>query len=209
MTPLSAPWRAALEEAWTAYQEDSLPIGACVADASGKVLARGRNRLGDERRVDGVIGGHDLAHAEINALLALQSTPRPDCYGWTVYTTVEPCPQCAGAVVMSGVRGLSYAAPDPWAGCAELLTTHPYMVGKKMRVERAPEALIRACLVLIVHALMEEGKPIMGEVVGSFAARHPAEVGRAAQLHETGTLQDLRECRAGLDEVLAALTRRV
>ena len=40
MTPFSAPWRAALEEAWTAYTEDSLPIGASIADEHGTVLIR-------------------------------------------------------------------------------------------------------------------------------------------------------------------------
>ncbi len=202
---MSAPWRAALEDAWTAYTENSLPIGACVADASGRVLARGRNRLGEERRVAGVIGGHDLAHAEINALLALESVPRPDCRTWTVYTTVEPCPQCAGAVTMSGIRGLSYAAPDPWAGCADLLTEYPYMVRKGMRVSRAPAEVVRASLLLMVHALLAEGRPVMSEIVGSFTTLYPAEVERAAHLLKGGTLLALRERRAGLDAVLAAL----
>ncbi|WP_407539635.1 nucleoside deaminase [Deinococcus radiomollis] len=203
---LPAPWRAALEEAWTAYTEDSLPIGACVADASGTVLARGRNRLGEARKVDGVIGGHDLGHAEINALLALKGTPRPDCYGWTVYTTVEPCPQCAGAVTMSGVRGLSYAAPDPWAGCADLLTTHPYMVRKGMLVGRAPADIVRVSLLLMLHGLWGDGRrPGADVLIDSFAAQHPAEVERAGQLLEAGTLLNLRARRAGLDEVLATL----
>ncbi|WP_407571210.1 nucleoside deaminase [Deinococcus altitudinis] len=206
MTALPAPWRAALEEAWTASLEGSLPIGACVADAQGRVLALGRNRLGEARTVDGVIGGHDLAHAEINALLALESVPRPDSYGWTVYTTVEPCPQCAGAVTMSGVRGLSYAAPDPWAGCADLLTAHPYMARKGMRVERAPAEVIRASLLLLVHALLEEGGQLGSDVMlDSFAALHPAEVERAGQLLKAGTLFKLRGRRAALDEVLTIL----
>ena len=205
MNAFASPWQAALEEAWAAYCEHSLPIGACVADASGTVLARGCNRLGERRSVAGVIGGHDLAHAEINALLALESVPRPDCRTWTVYTTVEPCPQCAGAVTMSGIRGLSFAAPDPWAGCAELLTTHPYMVGKGMQVRRAPADVVRVSLILMVHALLEEEQPVMSEIVASFAALHPAEVERAGQLLKAGTLLELRERRAGLDEVLDVL----
>ena len=65
MTLLSAPWRAALEEAWTAYCEGSYAIGACIADEHGTVLARGRNRLGEARQVSGTgmggfIAGHDL-----------------------------------------------------------------------------------------------------------------------------------------------------
>ena len=61
------------------------------------MLARGRNRLGEARQVSGssetgFIAGHDLGHAEINVLLGLQVKLYPDCYGWTVYTTVESCP---------------------------------------------------------------------------------------------------------------------
>jgi len=206
VNPLSAPWRAALEEAWTASLEGSLPIGACVADRQGRVLGLGRNRLGEPRRVDGVIGGHDLAHAEINALLALPGVPRPDGRAWTVYTTVEPCPQCAGAVTMSGIRGLSYAAPDPWAGCADLLTAHPYMTRKGMRVERAPDEVIQASLLLLLHALLEDGsKPGSDVVLDSFTAGHPAEVERAEHLYAAGTLLRLRERTAGLDEALAVL----
>ena len=131
--------------------------------------------------------------------------PRPDCRTWTVYTTVEPCPQCAGAVTMSGIRGLSFAAPDPWAGCAELLTTHPYMVGKGMQVRRAPADVVRVSLILMVHALLEEEQPVMSEIVASFVALHPAEVERAGQLLRAGTVLELRERCAGLDEVLGVL----
>ena len=191
MNAFASPWQAALEEAWAAYCEHSLPIGACVADASGTVLARGRNRLGERRSVAGVIGGHDLAHAEINALLALESVPRPDCRTWTVYTTVEPCPQCAGAVTMSGIRGLSFAAPDPWAGCAELLTTHPYMVGKGMQVRRAPADVVRVSLILMVHALLEEEQPdICAQPVAAQAAALEPVVTQPAARIEPAPLAD-------------------
>lgn len=184
VTDLSrSPWRTALEEAWTASCEGSLPIGACVADASGQVLARGRNRLGEARGVAGVISGHDLAHAEINALLTLPAVPRPECRDWTVYTTVEPCPQCAGAVTMSGIRGLSYAAPDPWAGSADLLSEYPYMVSKGMRVGRAPDDVIRVALVLLVHAFIEEQHhTAVDGALHRFTTDYPAETQRAAQL---------------------------
>ena len=42
---LADPWRVCLEEAWTAYCAGSVPIGACITDATGSVLARGRNRI--------------------------------------------------------------------------------------------------------------------------------------------------------------------
>lgn len=214
MTPptesaLSAPWRAALEEAWTAYCEGSYAIGACNADKHGTVLARGRNRLGEARQVSGTalggfIAGHDLGHAEINALLDLQIKLHPECYDWTVYTTVEPCPQCAGAVAMSSIRGLSYAAPDPWAGAADILTGHRYVSRKGMRVGRAPEEVQSAALRMVLTCFLESGHHASGEFMQCF---QPFETDlRAARiLTDAGTLRQLSARRAGLDEVLSAL----
>ncbi|OLV19952.1 nucleoside deaminase [Deinococcus marmoris] len=204
---LSPGWHAALAEAWEAYLHGSYPIGACVVDADGQVIARGRNRLGEPRGVDGgFIAGHDLAHAEINALLNLAATPRPECYGWTVLTTVEPCPQCAGAIAMSGVRGMDYAAPDPWAGCTRLLTDDPYVSGKQMRVGRAPEDVQRLALRLKAHALWEEERAV-GErpVLDSFAAQYSEDVAFAGRLYQSGQLLALRERQGRLQEALELL----
>ncbi|GGL03087.1 nucleoside deaminase [Deinococcus radiotolerans] len=202
----SPGWLAALSEAWAAYCAGSLPIGACVLDEQGQVIARGRNRLGEPRGVAGVISGHDLAHAEINALLALKDTPRPDCYGWTVLTTVQPCPQCAGAIAMSGLRGVAYAAADPWAGCTHLLTHDPYVSRKRIRVERAPADVQLVALRLMLHALLDEGRvPGERDVLDSFEAAHPQDLLFTAALHESGTLTDLRERSAPLPEALAVL----
>ncbi len=72
-TRLSVPWRACVELAWEAYQAGSLPIGAVVADAEGKVLSRGRNRIHEGSGEDGHLFGHKLAHAELNALVTLDN----------------------------------------------------------------------------------------------------------------------------------------
>jgi tRNA(Arg) A34 adenosine deaminase TadA len=212
VTALSAPWRAALEEAWTAYCEGSYAIGACIADEQGTVLSRGRNRLGEARQVHGTAGsgfvaGHDLAHAEINALLDLQVKRQPECYGWTVYTTVEPCPQCAGAVAMSSIRGLSYAAPDPWAGAADILTDHRYVSRKGIRVSRAPADLQSAALRLVLTCFLESGHQADGPFIQSFEA-HAEDLNAARTLVAAGTLARLRERRACLDEVLEVLRHR-
>ncbi|WP_233218660.1 nucleoside deaminase [Deinococcus arcticus] len=204
-TAHAAGWHAALAEAWTAYLHGSYPIGAVIVDTGGQVLARGRNRLGEERQVDGVISGHDLAHAEINALLNLPGTPRPECHGWTLLTTVEPCPQCAGAMAMSGLRAVAYAAPDPWGGCTRLLTDDPYVRNKGIRVGRAPQAVQRLALRLMVHAIVEEQPGKRGAVLRSFAGAHPDDVTVAEALYTTGTLLALRDRRAPLTEALAVL----
>lgn len=204
---LTAGWRAALEEAWEAYLRGSYPIGACVVDADGVVIARGRNRLGEPRGVEGgVISGHDLAHAEINALLNLKDVPRPEVYGWTVLATVQPCPQCAGAIAMSSVRAVEYAAPDPWAGCTRLLTDDPYVARKGIRVGRAPQAVQSAALRLALVGFLEEGhSSLESSLMRSYRQTHPGDVAAALVLYQSGTLAELRRRGRPLEDALALL----
>ena len=100
---------AALERATVAAAEGEIPVGALLVDASGRVIACGRN----SRVVD-----HDpTAHAEINAIreaAALRADRvLDDC---TLVVTLEPCAMCAGAIVNARVGRLVYGALDAKAG---------------------------------------------------------------------------------------------
>jgi tRNA(adenine34) deaminase len=103
--------RLALDEARAATEHDDVPIGAVVVSGAGQVLARGRN----EREL------HEdpTAHAEVLALrraaAALGTWRVLDA---TLYVTLEPCTMCAGAIVLSRIPRVVYAAPDPKAGAA-------------------------------------------------------------------------------------------
>jgi tRNA(adenine34) deaminase len=132
---LSIPWQAAFREAWEAYCNGTIPIGAVIADAEGNILSVGRNRIEDKAASDNQIYGNELAHAEINALLALKMGYK-ECRDRRValYTTMEPCPLCMGALYMSDVKILHYAARDPWAGSVNLLGTTPYLSRKPIQV---------------------------------------------------------------------------
>jgi tRNA(adenine34) deaminase len=147
---LPPPWQACLEEAWLACGFGSVPIGAVVIDGHGVIIGRGRNRIGDRAPiwpdaapvngpVRAVVAFHDLAHAELNALLSLNytyenETDAADPHRWVLYTTMEPCPLCLGAFYMSGLRELQYASRDPYAGSVNLLGTTPYLSRKPIRV---------------------------------------------------------------------------
>lgn len=195
---LSAPWQAALKEAWEAYLRGSYPIGACVADASGRVLARGRNRLGETRRVDGVISGHRLAHAEVNALLGLPDLDAEASRALTLYTTTEPCPMCLGALLMARVGGLAYAAADPWAGHSEALTLTAYPSRRAVRVGRAPAAVGRACLLLELTFHLDRGMPLDHGYLALHRAQEPWVYAAAEALHRSGALAALRDVQAPL-----------
>jgi len=100
----------AVEEARGAAAVGEVPVGAALV-VDGEVLAtRGNER---ERRHD------PTAHAEMLVLRDAAAMVG----GWrlkdaTLYVTLEPCPMCAGAIVLARVRRLVYGADDPKAGAA-------------------------------------------------------------------------------------------
>jgi tRNA(adenine34) deaminase len=101
----------ALEQARGATASGDVPVGAVVVDPDGAVVGSGRNR----READ----GDPTAHAELLALRAAARTVgswRLD--GHTLVVTLEPCPMCAGAVVLARVARIVLGAWDPKAGAA-------------------------------------------------------------------------------------------
>lgn len=106
--------RQALREAEAAAQTGDVPVGAVVLGPGGPQgvsLGQGRN----EREAT----GDPTAHAEVLALRAAASLlgnwRLRDC---TLVVTLEPCPMCAGAIVLSRVERVIYGALDPKAGAA-------------------------------------------------------------------------------------------
>ena len=106
--------KIALEEARKAYQENEVPIGAVLIAESGILICQNHNRI--EQLNDAT------AHAE---LLTLREASRilnrrrlSDC---TLYSTLEPCAMCAGALVLCRVKRLVYGATDSKFGAAESL----------------------------------------------------------------------------------------
>ena len=104
----------ALEEALRAYHENEIPIGAVLIDEDGILISREHNRI--EQLNDAT------AHAEILALRAAsQKLNRRRLSDCTLYSTVEPCPMCAGALILCRVKRLVYGATDSKFGAAESL----------------------------------------------------------------------------------------
>ncbi|MBE5801804.1 MAG: nucleoside deaminase [Clostridiales bacterium] len=103
--------RLALKEAQVAALEGEVPVGAVIARGE-TLLAKAHNQretLNDP-----------TAHAEILAIReaarVLGNRRLSDC---TLYVTLEPCPMCAGAIVMACLGKCYFAAADQRQGCAE------------------------------------------------------------------------------------------
>jgi len=124
---LSLPWQKSFEQGWLAYQSGSVPIGAVVTDGAGYIRSSGRSRSNEQSSDDPRhIHGNLLSHAEVNALLSLDDS-QYDPHECLLYTTVEPCPLCIGAVCMARIKKIIYAARDPYAGSIDLLDANSYI----------------------------------------------------------------------------------
>ena len=100
--------RLALREAQRALEHDDVPVGAVVV-RDGEVIGAGHNER--ELRND------PTAHAETLALRgAAQASGSWRILDAVLYVTLEPCVMCAGAIVLSRIPRVVFAAHDPKAG---------------------------------------------------------------------------------------------
>jgi tRNA(adenine34) deaminase len=103
--------REAIAAARNAQSVGEVPVGACIVSGE-RTLAVAGNRT----RTD----GDPTAHAEIVALReAARYVGNYRLTGATVYSTIEPCAMCAGALIQARVARLVYGAPDERAGAVE------------------------------------------------------------------------------------------
>jgi tRNA(adenine34) deaminase len=131
----------AIAEARAAEAGGEVPVGAILV-RNRIILARGQNRV--------IADSDPTAHAEIVALRAAgQALGNYRLDACDLYTTLEPCAMCAGAILHARVRRLIYAAPDPKAGaCGTVLQVlnHPRL---NHRVELLPGLLAEECGALL------------------------------------------------------------
>ena len=120
--------RLALAEARKAMEQGEVPIGAVLVDDEGGVVFRAHNRR--EADCDAT------AHAEI---IAIREGGRRLGHwrlsGCTLYVTLEPCPMCAGALVMARLKRVVYGVPDARAGSVESIFNIPAHPALNHRIE--------------------------------------------------------------------------
>jgi tRNA(adenine34) deaminase len=107
-----AHWmRQALLAAHEARTRGEVPVGACIV-IGGELLAAAGNRTRTDQ--------DPTAHAEVVALReAAGKVSNYRIVNAVVYSTIEPCVMCAGALIQARVRRLVYGARDERAGAVE------------------------------------------------------------------------------------------
>jgi tRNA(adenine34) deaminase len=102
--------REAIAEAQKAGEAEEVPIGAVIV-VEGEIIARAHNLRETNQS--------SIAHAEVLAIdEACRKLGTWRLEGAELYVTLEPCPMCAGAIMLSRIQRVIYGAADPKGGCA-------------------------------------------------------------------------------------------
>ena len=98
-------------EALEAAKEGNFGVGALIIDETNKIIEQGHNR---------VFSPHfrsDL-HAEMVVLSEFEEKQKglKNVNGFTLYSSLEPCPMCLCRLITSGFKKVLYASTDPTGG---------------------------------------------------------------------------------------------
>jgi tRNA(adenine34) deaminase len=203
---LSRPWQVCVEQAWQAYCSGSIPIGAAITNETGEILSVGRNRIFDqapegERQISGV----PLAHAELNALLALDYA-EVDPHLCILYSIVEPCPLCIGAICIAGIKNVHYAARDAWSGSTNLLEATPYLRWKGIRAVGPQDSEFETVIQMMqVDCQLRRAHSMVELVLNVWEKVYPEDVRKGRILFEAGELPRMRDEGFSAEEAISRI----
>ena len=94
----------AIREAEAAAEKGEVPVGCIIIDADGNVVSSAHNLVETENDA--------TLHAELIAIKLAQEQLGRRLTGCTLYVTLEPCPMCAGAILLSRISTVVFGARD-------------------------------------------------------------------------------------------------
>ncbi len=126
--------KLAIKEAKKAENIDEVPVGAVIVNTEELVIGYGYNCP--------ITTDDPTSHAEINAIrMAAKSLGNYRLVDTTLYTTIEPCIMCMGAIIHARIKRVVYGARDPkWGAAASL-----YNLAQDLRLNHQPEVTSGIC----------------------------------------------------------------
>ena len=114
----------ALEEGEQSEREGGIPIGAVIVGPDGVLVHKGRNRVFSDLDA--------TAHAEIDVIRKCGEPliKKDQTRQYTLYTTVEPCVMCSGAIYLSNITRVVWVLNDELFGGFRQLSKHPKYKGR-------------------------------------------------------------------------------
>src|SRR5947209_19194582 len=119
----------AMQEAEQAYKDGTYPIGAIIVDPTDKIIGRGYNHVYSR--------GDYTSHAEMEAIrdaghLLMEKQNFNRC---TLYTTMEPCLMCCGAILIARIARVIWVVDDNHYGALRCLCPNSQPLNEATRKE--------------------------------------------------------------------------
>ena len=211
-TKLPTQWQASLELAWRGYVAGSEPIGAIVVDDKGTIMSTGAGHLLDNRKLNlkkiltsrKRFKSHYLVHAELHALLTFDGGDKLQP-NYTLWTTLEPCPLCVGAICMSSVRKIRYACRDPLAGSIKLLAVSPFLASRNVQASGPDDLLLEAIIATLCTEFSIRQKGPGNNMVQCWRKLFPQAVDLAERLYAKKSLREKSEAGVSIAAVVDEL----
>lgn len=208
---LSEAWKISFEGAWESYCKGSMPVGAVITDNKGNIIIKGRGRHNEKSAPAGEIHNNKVAHAEMNALTKLNNDIHKNISEYTLYTTLEPCPMCFGALYMSGIRNLCFAAYDDFAGSLRLYGSTEYLGRKDISIIEYKElanASIAIKSTLLFKNQKEKYRKVIDELLERLKKRYPKAVELGYNWFENGFLDTLIDDKVALEKIFFEVDKK-
>ena len=190
---LSKHWQRIFELEWLSLCEGSKAIAAVITDDDGNIISEGRNMTGEHN-----IPNPAAAHAETEAIRALDTEKYPNKWGYTLHAGLEPCVMCMGTLVMGGIRRVEIAARDDFGGAMKLIDMFEFSRNKGIQVTWLDDErgdMQRAFQTLReLYVGTDEEK--LGRMMKDFSVYNKSGVEAAVRLWESGILTDPRKFSA-------------
>lgn len=142
--------RQAIRLACQAEEAGNLPVGAVIS-LDGEIIAEGKSAIWVPR-----FSPH--RHAEMEALGSVPAHLWKRCGEMTLYTTLEPCLMCMGAILLHGIGRLVYGSTDDYGGAGAVVDRLPrYFAERLSQTEWVGPALPAECDPLFSRLTAREG----------------------------------------------------
>lgn len=126
-------WETCLDLAIESFNAKSLGISSVITDINNNIIAIGSNQIRDKRNTCNKVFMSSIAHAEINAIHNLGLIGM-DGKNFILFTTVEPCPMCMGAISLSRIRKVVIGSKDSYAGSTDWMKSNNYINNKNIEI---------------------------------------------------------------------------
>ncbi|WP_042148932.1 nucleoside deaminase [Paucisalibacillus sp. EB02] len=208
---LTTPWKRSFLQAWEAYCNGSIPIGSVLVNQQGEIVLEGRNRVLEGTAPVKQVFGNRLAHAEMNVLLQLNGKDYEEMSEATIYSTMEPCIQCFGAIILSKVRNICFAATDDkLAGATTIKDEHGFIESRNLNIRGPFPILGEVQMVLRTDFLLRTFTTERAEeLIAAHAIDYPIGVSVGRTIFQLNTLQEVKNVSDGFPLLFDELVTKI